>query len=159
MPAHAPTNTIASPSSSAGAVSRAATATKSSAVPSSAAGRDGKRGLDHAENGKAPMQQRSQWMHSVQAGGTAPDTTEDDVVATSNNKIEEGEGLELLCASELEAAETAGLLDSVDALLGEVVCEGLGLASSDDDVTNAFFGEVLSEGFGQTSIKEDNAHD
>lgn len=50
----------------------------------------------------------------------------------SVGKEEHPTGLELLCASELEAAKAAGLLDAVDELLGETVLEGFGEASSEE---------------------------
>lgn len=45
---------------------------------------------------------------------------------------DDGGGLELLRASELEAAKAAGLLDVVDELLGEAGLEGFGEASSEE---------------------------
>lgn len=51
-------------------------------------------------------------------------------------------GLELLDAAELEGAEGAGLLDAVDALLGEAVLEGFGEGGDEEDMLPFFSGNV-----------------
>ena len=88
--------------------------------------------LDRAGNGVAPMPLLPSVL-SAQPGSATPGPEE--VGDTTSGGAGSG-GLELLGASELEAAEAAGLLDAVDALLGEAVSEGFG---------------------GQTSSEEDNA--
>jgi len=51
---------------------------------------------------------------------------------------EDTEGLELFDVSELEGANAAGLLDAVDALLGEAVLEGFGEGGSSEDDLQPF---------------------
>ena len=125
------------------------------APPSRTAGQDGNdHGLDHAVNGMAPMPLPPSIHSAQQTGGATPDTTEG-VVGTSIRN--ESEGLDLLRAFGLDAEEPVNLLDTVDALLADVVCEGLEQTSSEEDITEALLGDVLSEGFEQTSIGKDGA--
>ena len=94
---------------------------------SAAAGQDDKRCLDQAGNEVIPMPLLPS-VPSAQPSSADPGPAEVGDDGGSGSK-----GLELLRFSELKEAEAAGLLDAVDALLGEAVSEDLGEASGGED--------------------------
>jgi len=80
-----------------------------------------------------------------EAGGSAPLSLLSSVPSASSPPApgEKTDDLELLDASELEGPNAAGLLDALDAFLGEAVLEGLGEeGSSEEDLLPFFEGNV-----------------
>lgn len=124
-------SSLSSSSSSAGFVSAGdaavAAAAAATVAASAAAGQDDKRCLDQAGNEAIPMPLLPS-VPSAQPSSADPGPAEE-----GDNGGRGSEGLELLRFSELKEAEAAGLLDAVDALLGEAVSEDLGEASGDED--------------------------
>eukprot|EP00752_Nemacystus_decipiens_P005072 g4603.t1 len=100
--------------------------------------------LDCTGNGVAPSRLLLS-EHSAQTGSANPDpadvgdTSSWDVggrlerLRTSELDVGRSRELELLSDSEVRAAEAAGVFDMVDALVGEVVSEGLGQTNSEED--------------------------
>lgn len=97
-------------------------------TPSMEAVREGNLCLDRQEqqagDGSAQLPLKVSSVLSAQEKSATPGPAD---VGDSGNR-----GLELLHASELEAAKAAGLLDVVDELLGEAVSEGLEEASGEE---------------------------
>lgn len=106
------------------------------AAPFTAAGQDANRSLDQRERDGAALLPLLPLVPPTPTSNAAPGPAGSGGNGNGNTR------LELLDTSELEGAEAAGLLDAVDALLGEAALEGFGEGGSEEDMVPFFEGNV-----------------